>query len=282
MFNLTTPHKTCTKCGETKPATTEYFYRKSATRDGLTSFCKECINAQQAEYKAANPDKVKASKKAEYEKHKDKYIKRAAESQKVNKDKLNEKARKRWAENRTEINKRKRNRYEERGEDAKGVQRKWKAENKEKVKANSKRYSEKNKDKISDRLRKWREKNPDQVRKQGHINVQRRSARKQNLPDAFTQSDWENALAYFDNRCAICGRQAGLFHTLAADHWIPLSSPDCIGTTPKNIVPLCHGLGGCNNAKKDKDALTWLIEKYGEKKGKALAKKIQAYFDSLI
>lgn len=36
--------KTCTSCGLTKPA--DAFYRNSRTRDGLTSWCRECTKEQ--------------------------------------------------------------------------------------------------------------------------------------------------------------------------------------------------------------------------------------------
>ena len=50
--------KTCTKCGETKP-TTE-FGKHVRRPDGLNDRCKECSNAAQSAYRAANPDKVKS------------------------------------------------------------------------------------------------------------------------------------------------------------------------------------------------------------------------------
>src|SRR5581483_2176482 len=55
-------------------------------------------------------------------------------------------------------------------------------------------------------------------------------ARKRSLPDTFTERDWQRALEYWDYKCAVCGRPRGLWHTLAADHWIPLTAPDCPGT----------------------------------------------------
>lgn len=51
--------KYCTKCGETKP-TTEY-HKCASKRDGLLSNCKVCVNAANAKYRAANPEKVKAA-----------------------------------------------------------------------------------------------------------------------------------------------------------------------------------------------------------------------------
>ena len=38
--------KTCTKCGETLPATTEYFHKNKTGKYGLRSRCKKC----EAEY----------------------------------------------------------------------------------------------------------------------------------------------------------------------------------------------------------------------------------------
>ena len=34
--------KTCTKCGETHPATTEYFYKDNRNKIGLQAWCKKC------------------------------------------------------------------------------------------------------------------------------------------------------------------------------------------------------------------------------------------------
>ena len=36
------PSKTCTKCGRTLPATVEFFYRQSVSKDGLQHWCREC------------------------------------------------------------------------------------------------------------------------------------------------------------------------------------------------------------------------------------------------
>lgn len=35
----------CTKCGESKPATSRWFYRDKNSRSGLFSWCKTCLNA---------------------------------------------------------------------------------------------------------------------------------------------------------------------------------------------------------------------------------------------
>ncbi len=110
------------------------------------------------------------------------------------------------------------------------------------------------------------------------IYVLRRRALKRNLPSNFTATDWNICLEYWHYRCAVCGRPRGLWHTIAADHWIPLASPDCPGNVPKNIVPLCHGIDGCNNSKLNKNPEEWLVQRYGKKKGLRIFEQIEAYF----
>lgn len=45
-----TPVKRCTKCGEDKPATSEFFPRSNKGRNGLHSQCKSCCNAYHKEH----------------------------------------------------------------------------------------------------------------------------------------------------------------------------------------------------------------------------------------
>lgn len=146
------------------------------------------------------------------------------------------------------------------------------------------------------RSRKWAIENPDrskEISKQRIVNkpleykayqkvaqAKRRTILRQ-LPSTLTPRDWENALGYFNGCCAVCGRQLNdLFgtHTAAADHWIPVVSPDCPGTIPTNIVPLCHGEGGCNNKKSAKHPALWLTERYGTRKANIILARVQEYF----
>lgn len=47
--------KICSKCSEEKPATTDYFARKSSAKDGLRSYCKLCGSAYTKQWKSLNP-----------------------------------------------------------------------------------------------------------------------------------------------------------------------------------------------------------------------------------
>lgn len=110
----------------------------------------------------------------------------------------------------------------------------------------------------------------------------RYNARKNNLPDTFTLEQWERAISYFNDCCAACERPFyDLFgeRFLAMDHWIPISSPDCPGTVATNMVPLCHGVDGCNNTKNQWPADEWLVSRFGKRKAKQILARIEAYFE---
>jgi HNH endonuclease len=104
----------------------------------------------------------------------------------------------------------------------------------------------------------------------------RRNARKLSLPNTLTFQDWRRCLDYWSRKCCVCGRSKSLGLKLAADHWIPISNGG--GTTPDNIVPLCHGISGCNNEKGNRPAATWLINKLGKEAAQAKLAEIEAYF----
>lgn len=59
-----TPVKTCTKCGECKPATTEFFYKHSGCVGGLNAACKQCKNNQSKQWAESNRLKSRAIKRA--------------------------------------------------------------------------------------------------------------------------------------------------------------------------------------------------------------------------
>lgn len=76
---------------------------------------------------------------------------------------------------------------------------------------------------------------------------------------SFTQEQWQEALAYFDNKCAYCGSTG----KLTVEHIVPVST---FGTSfIYNIVPACPH---CNSSKRDTDILTWFPRQtfYSEEK----------------
>lgn len=116
-----------------------------------------------------------------------------------------------------------------------------------------------------------------------HRAEMRLKGKRRHVPRKFVESDWYRALEYFDGYCAVCGKPPGLWQVLAMDHWIPVKSPNCPGSMPTNIVPLCHsrkgGVGSCNNLKGNRMPEEWLIERYGKRKARQILARIEAYFD---
>ena len=94
----------------------------------------------------------------------------------------------------------------------------------------------------------------------------------------FSPQDWERCLAYWGNACAVCGT-TGDVRSIAADHWIPLFAG---GKTDKlNIIPLCHGIGGCNNRKNKKMPDIWLAASMSADGAQSVLSRVAAYFESI-
>lgn len=72
----------------------------------------------------------------------------------------------------------------------------------------------------------------------------------------WTPELWEECKARFQG-CAYCGvSPEGV--TIEQDHFIPLSHPDCPGTTPWNMVSACQH---CNRSKGALHPRDWLAKK---------------------
>lgn len=234
----------CTKCGETKPLTREYFTVRSNGRLGTR--CLACQSEYDKVYWHANREKRIQQKKQHYDANREEMREKSRQWSRANPDKV------------------------------KATNKAWYEANKDRAADNNRKWVSKNREKKNDISYRWKRAN----RLISQAATQRHIARKRNLPNTFTGEDWQSALDYFGGCCAVCGRSAGLWHHLAMDHWIPIASSDCPGTVPWNIVPLCGGAGGCNNSKSHRNAADWLIEKFGPRKGRAILRKIEAFLES--
>lgn len=111
------------------------------------------------------------------------------------------------------------------------------------------------------------------------IYFHRRRAKKLALPHTFTLSEWRQAVAYWDGRCAYCGNPPSLFdktYVLHQDHWIPLNNPDCPGTVSSNMLPVCQT---CNLSKKACDPVVWLQGRFGKRIARTIEDKVLKYFE---
>jgi hypothetical protein len=247
--------KRCTKCGELKPR--EAFFANKKASDGKRAHCKACDAARQLKWRADNPNYFREWG----EKNRERVRAKKRVWDDANRDKTREYSRRDKAKNR-----------EKRLEETQI----WRSNNREHTRAYSRQYRIDHADEVRAYNAEYRRTR----RAQRYINEQRRLAYERAVPFEWTKKQWMDTLAYFGGCCAACGRPRGLWHTIAADHWIPVSSPNCPGTVPHNMIPLCHGVGGCNNIKNDKPAGMWLAEQFGKRKGKAIQRRIEAFLES--
>lgn len=308
MSDMIVPRKRCSKCGEEKPATPEYFHKGKSKADGLHVWCKECALTYKREvtypkqgHKKYEPIVVDGMRRcagckewkplnAEHfnRNASDKYgfgnycrpcknAKDIAHSRKIGRKPQRVLARsdmrmcticERWLPNTFE--------FFQPSPSGRGVggtdYRCRECQN-----ARRRELDRLNPGRKSNYDKRYRAKYPDKVKASRH----QRLARELSLPEEYEASDWRRALDYFGGCCAVCGRPPGLWHTLSPDHWISLTAADCPGTIPKNIIPLCHGVGGCNNSKSNRNPIDWLIWKFGKRKANKIRKRIEAYFEWL-
>ncbi len=271
-------YKCCSKCGTSFPATAEYFHRNKSRKNGLCERCKQCVtkysksyyeehreivkqkshewylnNLERAKnnhrkYAKEHPDQFRATSRRSYKNHHDRILERGRLYRQANPDIIRATV-KRHYDKHPEMRKRRNERQ--------------------------RAYQQANPGKNKAKLAKYRQEHPEKLTE---WNLRRR-ARKAGLPDTYSFRDWQRALDYFNGVCAVCGRPRGFWHTLAADHWIPLAdTKHCPGTVPTNIVPLCHGVDGCNNSKSNSAPRAWLMSRFGARKAKQILKRIEAYF----
>lgn len=261
MSDSTTLPKRCKKCGETKPATLEYYHLQKDAASGLAATCKVCKQASRRQRYAANAEQARQ---------------RARDYRQANPEQFRATNAKYRAANR---------------EIAYERTRLWRSQNNEAVLHYSREYHRKHRGSQITKMKLWRAKNRHRRnaykrgwqktakgRQQAAASQARRRARKLALPDTFTPQDWRYCLDYWHGCCAVCGGQLrDLFGDVEphADHWIPLIHPDCPGTIAANMICLCPS---CNLSKQSKLPEAWLVERYGRQRAAPLLAAIRAYF----
>lgn len=158
--------------------------------------------------------------------------------------------------------------------------RKRKPKDPEKTRDRQRQWRLKNIERLAERSRRYQAEHPER----GRETTRRYRSNKHRLPCSFNSNDEARAIEYWHGCCAVCGRPLrDLFneHYPAMDHWIPLSDPrpDNPGTVPWNMVPLCHGVGGCNNSKRNYDPAEWLRREFGPHKAKEIQRRMDDFFE---
>ncbi len=115
--------KKCTKCGEEKPATLEFFARDKKGKRGIRSQCKDCdklyreknkekIKEGKKLYRENNKEKVKEREKLRYENNKEKILECHKLYRENNPEKIKEISKLYYENNKEEIKEREKLRYE--------------------------------------------------------------------------------------------------------------------------------------------------------------------------
>jgi 5-methylcytosine-specific restriction endonuclease McrA len=237
--------KRCTKCGELKPATTEYFpFRTDVHR--LRATCRACSSLKRHGY---------------YEIHKEETLAQSSQWKRENKERRKKTSRQWYDSNRATILERGRAAYHAAPDYQRERKQRYKEANREilieKRRLNHVKNQERdnqlnrewyarNKDVHREAGRQWRKNN----REQSRACINRYRARKVSAPGSYSADDVKLQYAAQRGKCWWCGKKVGT--TYHVDHVIPLRRG---GTNyPENIVIACPP---CNSSKRDKLPQEW-------------------------
>jgi len=247
----------CSKCGEEKPATKEFF-RSTKTKNGdwkIWYVCKSCLRKYQKQWVTSNEEHFK-----EYQKQWTVTNKESVKEYQKQWELSNKEHRGKYREDNKERIAMRNKKYRKINEDKLRAQRKeYCGINKEKVAQSKKiyrinnmeksletlrRYRKNNKVKIKEAHRKWRKGNPEKVSEYGR---KRRTIRRK-LSATLTSKQWEKCKEYFNYSCAYCGKSS----PLERDHFIALTNNG--EYSRDNIIPACRI---CNASKSNREFSVW-------------------------
>lgn len=193
--------RTCTKCGEAKPQTAEFYSPCKRSAGGLRRTCRACRNATYREWRRQNPDRVQAYKRTDRENNGERIRARGREYYWKNRDALLATARRYYQANKAA--------YVERA-------RLWALRNPEKAREHARNANRRNNHARNAITRRYR-------------------ARKRNAEGAHTGEEFSAKVEAYGGRCHWCGQR--IKGTPHADHLIALAKG---GTNDiGNIVPSC-------------------------------------------
>ncbi len=207
-------HKSCTKCNQSFPHTSEYFTKDRRRKDHTSAWCRHC--------------------------HHIRYI--------AMRSKIRELAQKRRAIDPEREKEKRRNYRKAHAQEIRSYQAEYSKNNKERTRKTSKAWKEKNKEHIRKMSKEYV--HPDPLRKKSvqiTYRRKRRAWRTGALVNDFTTSQWQTMQAAYGHRCVYCGKRYK--GKLSQDHISPISKGG--NHTLSNIVPACKS---CNSRKHAKPA----------------------------
>lgn len=256
--------------------------KKRNSQDGVDSLCLKCHSEQSKIRYYQKHDNILDKQHRYYESHRDerkKYDKKRSSTEK-RKEYIRIYSAKYYQDNKEELRTQKKEYYLNNKNKWKYVKRELTEEQKKKRRATSVRYQRRHPEVKRRADKQYRKKHPE-VKRAGE---ERRRGKIKNLPNTLTSKEWVYCLLYFNNRCAVCGREKSDEFSIAMDHWIALSDPkpDNPGTVAWNIIPLCHshllGGRGCNNTKSNLDPEKWLLKSFSREEVDQILDRLNTYF----
>lgn len=222
--------KKCTKCGQIKPATVEYFRAEKRTTVGMQSKCRDCEREYRRQFRAENP----GLDREYYEANKHWLL-----------PKMNEAAKVRRRDNRDEALATQRSWRANNLDKARKYQNDFYARNRESERKRLQEYYEKNPNKRKEanaRIEEWRRRN----REQSRSYVRNRRAKLKSSGGTHNGEDIKRLISGQKGCCWWCGRKIplGRHHV---DHRIPIARGGSNG--PENLVISC---APCNHKKSSK------------------------------
>lgn len=247
--------KRCTKCGEEKPETKEFF---SFEGGSYRADCKECrkkyrqatreqINFTERQRRAANRDYYLEKKRRYKSINKERIAAQTKEYKERNKEVIREKDRIYRLGNKERESQRTREWYIQNKEWASKRGKAWKERNKERILRLNKEYYNINRDVIREKLKLYRQ--TERGKQLCRLKVNKRRAMKKKLENSLTVEQWKGIQNAFDYCCAYCGCND---QKLVQEHFIALSKGGEFSLN--NILPSC---AKCNISKSTKDFHDW-------------------------
>lgn len=254
--------RTCKKCGESKPATKEYFKANNGCKNGIEGTCKVCSKQRDKQYNIDNKEHIYTTQKKWREDNKEYLVQYyegrkdiTAANSKLYKE-VNKVAIAIWSKQY------KKTYRKENSVHAAEMEKKWRDDNKEHVAEYMRNYAKDHEEhiknykrqyridngpKIAATILRWQRSNRDAVSVNGH----NYRSKKLKLSHTFTVQQWGNAKLHFDGKCAYCGEES----PLAQEHFIAVNNKGPY--TEGNIIPACKT---CNTSKSDDPCHEWWIK----------------------
>ena len=219
----------CSKCGDEKPETSEYFNKIRTGKCGLRGDCKVCEAKYKKQYGISNKEAKIKYDKQHYIENKDAIIKNVNQYRLENKESITQIKKIHHQNNKEAINEK---------------QKKYVQNNRDRVVKSKQRHYQNNKEAINKCARQYYKSHVDNFK----IYSQRRRALVRKLPSTLTLKQWVQVKLHFSDKCAYCGNEK----PLEQEHFCPLSLGGEYAVS--NIICACRS---CNSSKGAKSFPAW-------------------------